>query len=917
MAIPGNAATAAAAAVASPIEQPSQALFKAVAQNDCHSLAKLYADTARRTIVSFLSMRNRWSPFVGVEKSEEKCNEFLQQIACQESKLGYNTEQQSPPMKSRCVDDISYHLILKELEFFLTEEENFARHHHRQQQRGGVCNVDYLKDDHIGNGIAGTAEECEQPLKKIRQQQSEHLVAATSSFSSCTGLVDSNDVDRLLWESATIYSDSRPPSNFVVYSSDTKITSSNGDDSNDDVGDADANAAASGGPPIFDGSVANSTPPPLGGPATGPSGGAGTIVHLACARDNPLALALLLAMGTDARGCHTAFRRLMIHEAACNGSIQCLTLLLELGQACAKGEDFPHPPGIRRTPKEIQFLAWRREQIQRQEHLAKIEAHRIPGFFVPPTLHHQQHHIRDSPKGEFLQFLSLFRDYCVLVGNDSISELDAARAVLANSTLSHASRSSLARSCTFQRAAADSSSDLSAARSILQSQHGGAGGCADGHGNTPLHWAAFKNETKCVSLLLRYNADSNARAHPSGWTPLHDAAYSNSSESIALLIEVGANVDARANSGATPLCFAAQEDAADAAQLLLDKGADLATRCAGGRMGENNINHEGVFAGGGNHHHHPHSRFSGYSPLHYCAHYNAHRAAKVLLRYPSAGRAMEIPDLSERLAIHVAVARGSSDVLRELLHAGARIETPRSAASRALTSTAGSRLGSLQQQHQPSTLQSVAAAAVGAEGRGFLVPGTPVRNRPASPEEQPATPTGFGRRMMGSHHQALFAGLGMGTAAAVLANNNNTNGNNNIGTDISEVQSTTPVSSPVLRAMIPSQPISSSKPWNCLTQRSIDECKDLISHAERNWAPYRHNLFTPADRRAVLELLRVGKRLEQHGTGIFIDLWPLVLSFCGRGWFEVKGEDSKQQPSAIMDSPSDSQDQLMLPVLDR
>ena len=72
-------------------------------------------------------------------------------------------------------------------------------------------------------------------------------------------------------------------------------------------------------------------------------------------------------------------------------------------------------------------------------------------------------------------------------------------------------------------------------------------GCADGHGNTPLHWAAFKNETDCVSLLLRYNADPNARAHPSGWTPLHDAAYSDSGESIELLISQGAKVDARAN----------------------------------------------------------------------------------------------------------------------------------------------------------------------------------------------------------------------------------------------------------------------------------------------------------------------------------------------------------------------------------
>ena len=74
--------------------------------------------------------------------------------------------------------------------------------------------------------------------------------------------------------------------------------------------------------------------------------------------------------------------------------------------------------------------------------------------------------------------------------------------------------------------------------------------------------------------------------------------------------------------------------------------------------------------------------------------------------------------------------------------------------------------------------------------------------------------------------------------------------------------SSTPVSSPLLRSMIPSQPVVSSKPWNCLSQRAIDECRDLIHKAEQSWAPERHLLFTPQDRRAVMELLRVGKRLE-------------------------------------------------------
>jgi hypothetical protein len=57
-----------------------------------------------------------------------------------------------------------------------------------------------------------------------------------------------------------------------------------------------------------------------------------------------------------------------------------------------------------------------------------------------------------------------------------------------------------------------------------------------------------------------------------------------------------------------------------------------------------------------------------------------------------------------------------------------------------------------------------------------------------------------------------------------------------------------------------------------------------------NWTPERHSLFAPTDRFAILEVLRVGKRLEQDGRGIFLDLWPHVLSFCGRGWFEPAEE---------------------------
>ncbi|CAB9520497.1 Ankyrin Repeat Protein [Seminavis robusta] len=845
-------------------QQPSLSLFESVTNKDYDAIADLYADNARRTILSFLAMRHRWSPFVGIEKSEEKCNEFLQQIACQESKLGYVSAEQSPPVHSFGADDVQYHSVLNELGLFLTET---------------VSGEDILcKEDDFGD--EGYQDmDCDFPTTKLPHQASwkststaatERVSWATSSSASLSSSTTSRaysrsnsnssgsshheaneGVNRLLWDSAAIYSDSRPPSNFVVYNAN---------------GDNTRNGGREEGPPLFDGSVANSTPPPLGGISAGPSGGSGTILHLACALDAPLALALLLAMGADARSTHTAFRRLMIHEAACNGSIQCLTLLLELGQACAQGDEQEDRKMMtKRLPESARYTATQELRFLDQNAAASYseyqrrrskEVRSRGGLFgvggggnqsqSASSCSSSTSSTTDKPKGDFLQFLRMFRDFTAMVKNGFMTELDAARAILARASLAEPSRVSLAHSCTFQKG------PFALSRGIFRPR---GGGCADGHGNTPLHWAAFKNEVKCVSLLLAYNADPNARAHPSGWTPLHDAAYSNSKESIALLVGSGAQVDARANSGATPLCFAAQEDAADAAFLLLERGADLATRCAGGpyvRSDDDNGNN-----------HHPHSRFSGYTPLHYCAHYNAHHAARVLLANTAAKKAMEISDLSERLPIHVAVARGSSDVLRELLHAGARVETPQS------------------RQRAQSLVQRRAEAAV---------------ERPAVP------PTPRARNL-----QPPGAVLSTPTRASPA------------GSD------STPVSSPVLRAMIPAQPINSSKPWNCLSQRSIDECRALISHAEQNWTPERHLLFTPADRRAVMELLRVGKRLELQGSGIFLDLWPLILSFCGRGWFEIEGQkkegEEEDMPmcsvARLTYERNGDADLLMLPSLTR
>jgi ankyrin repeat protein len=766
------------------------------------------------------------------EITEEKLDEFLQQMSYNNSDTSSPGRRFSPLSLARQQDDTSFYNLIQELSNIIASKSG------------------------TGTGTDGVP---------VHTQTAMNSNTATSNVT--------READRLMWEASSTLGDIRPPATLCIYdrsgSTTPPVTAAtddgNADNDMEDDNNTDNNVAEGeqitnnsnnnpattmnrNNPPIFDGAVANATPPPLGGAAAGASGGSGTVLHLACALDRPLILAFLLIMGADGRASHTAFRRLMIHEAACNGSINCLRLLLEMGRKFAIEENEQRYG--KETATTVPFLPDAME-LSASSALGTS----IPLFYArtPPPIGMNMRYFRrtapssstgaspsssfsshgvssnrrrnntsndgNSKHADFLSILRQFDNCRALVQKGGISEIQAARSLLANAPLLETTRTALIRSCAFQM-------DAHSNRSFLRPY-----GCADGHGNTPLHWAAFKNERECVALLLEYNADPNARAHPSGWTPLHDAAYSNSSECIELLINKGAHVDARANSGATPLCFAAQEDAADAARLLLDRGADLSARCAGANQSIRNQQQQQLPLQAPNN---PHSRFSGYTPLHYCAHYNASKASRMLLDHSQAKIAMETPDLSGRLPIHVAVARGSSDVLRALLHAGARVDI------RPTDTSAGD-------GRTPSSLPVMFGNFTAATQR-----------RPPVPDAEPGTPN---------------------RSASVASSSSSTSSS-------SSSSSASPVTSPVLRSMIPSQPVSSSKPWNCLTQSAIDECKTLISKAEQSWRPEHHLLFTPRDRKAIMELLRVGKRLEQDGV-IFVDLWPKVLGFCGRGWFDT------------------------------
>lgn len=760
------------------------------------------------------------------------------------------------------------------------EQLSYTQDHHGRYDRGCEHKANNNHDEcylvllsELTNFLFESTQQTQQFGQPVNKKPKSAASDASITLSVC-------EAEQLLRDTSAILSDTRPPPNFVVYKSNSSSTS---DSTNQ--------------PPLFDGSVANATPVgPHGGNGIA-AAGAGTILHLACALDVPLCLAFVLSMGADARACHTAFRRLMIHEAACNGSIQCLQLLLEFGEHCDSSLCFdPIPRKLNSPDSSINFPLFQSPRIRNERmggrNLERFDPvssslrhnnilyKRSKSPIGPPAID-QSHFMLENETYKqlgFLKALRMFRDISKQVQAGTLSELDAARKVLFHPHKIERSQSRIRDSDQF-------SLELSSFDSFHPSRNdslwmtNGINNRSDGHGNTPLHWASFKNETECVKLLLKYKADPNAKASPSGWTPLHDAAYSNAHESILLLLQSGADVDSRAASGATPLCFAAQEDAAEAAGLLLEYGAELTIRCSAGRSGDDD-RQPGANAV---------SRFSGYSPLHYCAHYNAKNAVKILLKHPDARMAMEITDFQERLPIHVAVARGSSDVLRELLHAGARVETRISKSP--TMNTMNESINSVRSSESNSSSRSIihrrrstshGEVPVGAP----LSPSHPNTSRrlfarvvPPSPEA-PATPL---RRRTRVRSDSLLSDDGE--------------------PQDDDLPSSPPVSSPLLRSMIPSQPVTSSKPWNCLSQRSIDECRSLISEVEQNWTPNRHSLFTPADRRAVAALLLVGKRMESE-NGIFFDVWPEILSFCPRGWFEQDDVDSEDDDSAIDESDS-------------
>ena len=95
----------------------------------------------------------------------------------------------------------------------------------------------------------------------------------------------------------------------------------------------------------------------------------------------------------------------------------------------------------------------------------------------------------------------------------------------------------------------------------------------DRFGHTPLHYSAFKGNTRFLDYLLQNGGDPNARGkHLS--TPLHSAAWGRNMEVFELLLEDGADVDARTDEGETPCMTAALRGEKEMLEVLFALSAD-------------------------------------------------------------------------------------------------------------------------------------------------------------------------------------------------------------------------------------------------------------------------------------------------------------------------------------------------------
>ncbi|RDD47195.1 Ankyrin repeat domain-containing protein 11 [Trichoplax sp. H2] len=93
-------------------------------------------------------------------------------------------------------------------------------------------------------------------------------------------------------------------------------------------------------------------------------------------------------------------------------------------------------------------------------------------------------------------------------------------------------------------------------------------------GETMLHAAAIKGDTRQARELIEEGADVNARDN-AGWTPLHEACIRGHHELVKILLEAGADINAQGLDQDSPLHDAVSNDHQEVVKLLIKFNANI------------------------------------------------------------------------------------------------------------------------------------------------------------------------------------------------------------------------------------------------------------------------------------------------------------------------------------------------------
>ena len=425
-----------------------------------------------------------------------------------------------------------------------------------------------------------------QPNKKTRQHSPVRNMRKTSSDPSSfdhmmisnTTSSSSRDMDweKVMWNSASVLSNSTPSPSFVATRRDRERREDNEKGALKSMEEDMPNQAKGGDDnalnnPIFEGSVAVVTPGDGGS-------GAGTAQHLACLLDSPFALAILIVLGVNVEARHTAFRRLAIHEAAALDSPRCLSLLMELGTKCSM-ELFCTSPSSSTATAAVSSRCGNDNELKgmlssssaadsadmtldsslssdtTEEGRTTSGSQRKPagkkklnifsgwhkgkdiGNFGVSSLQKSSSYECDKITGNtsFPTALKVMWDAAQILQRGKMDEMEAAHYVLDRVKVSNRSMMILALQCPANLApypyinqseiktTSPQSLPYAPFHQLFESNHRDMQSLfikrnVDGHGNTPLHWAAFKCSLRAIDVLLSFNVDVNSRAQPSGWT---------------------------------------------------------------------------------------------------------------------------------------------------------------------------------------------------------------------------------------------------------------------------------------------------------------------------------------------------------------------------------------------------------------